>query len=69
MLNSLLKTVDFILFTEANYISKKVLDIENADPTKRSSSSSDSTNKPPILKKNSNTSITNTASPPPQVVR
>ncbi|XP_055294871.1 small G protein signaling modulator 1-like isoform X2 [Sitodiplosis mosellana] len=55
--------------SEANYISKKVLDIENADPTKRSSSSSDSTSKPPILKKNSNTSITNNASPPPQTVR
>ena len=54
---------------EANYISKKVLDIENVDPTKRSSSSSDSTSKPPILKKNSNTSITNNASPPPQTVR
>lgn len=54
---------------EANYISKKVLDIENIDPTKRSSSSSDSTNKPPILKKNSNTSITPSASPPPQTIK
>lgn len=54
---------------EAHYISKKVLDIENADPTKRSSSSSDSTSKPPILKKNSNTSITNSASPPVQTVK
>lgn len=55
---------------EANYISKKVLDIENADPSKRSSSSSDSTNKPaPILKKNSNTSITNNANPPPQTIK
>lgn len=54
---------------EANYISKKVLDIENTDPSKRSSSSSDSTSKPPILKKNSNTSITNSASPPPPTIR
>lgn len=44
---------------EAQYISKRVLELENADPTKRSSSSSDSTNKPPILKKNSSNSITN----------
>ncbi|XP_031635811.1 small G protein signaling modulator 1-like isoform X2 [Contarinia nasturtii] len=54
---------------EANYISKKVLDIENADPTKRSSSSSDSTSKPPILKKNSNTSITNNSSPPSPTIK
>lgn len=55
---------------EANYISKKVLDIENADPSKRSSSSSDSTSKPsPILKKNSTTSITNSAGPPPQTIK
>lgn len=54
---------------EANYISKKVLDIENVDPSKRSSSSSDSTSKPPILKKNSSTSIANNASPPPQTIK
>lgn len=55
---------------EANYISRRVLDIENADPAKRSSSSgSDSTSKPPILKKNSSTSIINTSAtqPPPTI--
>ena len=52
---------------EAQYISKKVLDIENSDPNKRSSSSSDSTSKPPILKKNSSTSITNNGSFQPTV--
>lgn len=46
---------------EADYISKRVLELESADPTKRSSSSSDSTSKPPILKKNSSNSITNTS--------
>lgn len=51
---------------EAMYISKKVQEIENTDPTKRSSSSSDSTSKPPILKKNSSTSLTAANAPPPQ---
>lgn len=54
---------------EAHYISKKVLDIENADPTKRSSSSSDSTSKPPMAKKNSSTSITNNSTLPPQTIK
>lgn len=52
--------------SEAQYISKKVQEIENTDPTKRSSSSSDSTSKPPILKKNSATSLTATNAAPPQ---
>lgn len=56
---------------EADYISKRVLDIESVEPAKRSSSSGDSTNKPPILKKNSSTSILNNSSstpPPPQPI-
>lgn len=52
---------------EAQYISKRVLDIEHSDPNKRSSSSSDSTSKPPILKKNSSTSITNNSPTQPVV--
>lgn len=36
--------------TEANLISRKVLELENLDPNRRSSSSSDSTTKP-VLKK------------------
>lgn len=51
---------------EAAYISRKVQDIENTDPNKRSSSSSDSTNKPPILKKNSSNSVTTVSGPPAQ---
>lgn len=47
---------------EAAYISKKVQDIENIEPAKRSSSSSDSINKPPILKKNSSSSILSSTS-------
>lgn len=43
---------------DAEYISKKVLEIEAADPSKRSSSSSDSVNRPPMLKKGSSTSVT-----------
>lgn len=42
---------------EADCISKKVIDIENSDPNKRSSSSSDSIIKPQILKKNSSNSV------------
>uniref|UniRef100_A0A182J5U5 Rab-GAP TBC domain-containing protein n=1 Tax=Anopheles atroparvus TaxID=41427 RepID=A0A182J5U5_ANOAO len=54
---------------EAACISKKVQDIENSDPNKRSSSSSDSTNKPPILKKGSSNSVSTTTPPqsPPVV--
>ncbi|XP_055698855.1 small G protein signaling modulator 2-like isoform X2 [Phlebotomus papatasi] len=48
---------------EAAYISKKVLEIEHADPNKRSSSSGDSTSKPPILKKNSSNSVSTTTPP------
>ncbi|XP_053679263.1 small G protein signaling modulator 2-like [Anopheles nili] len=48
---------------EAACISKKVQDIENSDPNKRSSSSSDSTNKPPILKKGSSNSVSTTTPP------
>ncbi|XP_054729141.1 small G protein signaling modulator 1 [Anastrepha obliqua] len=43
---------------DAEHISKKVLEIEAADPSKRSSSSSDSVNRPPMLKKGSSTSVT-----------
>ncbi|XP_036222473.2 small G protein signaling modulator 1 [Bactrocera oleae] len=43
---------------DAECISKKVLEIEAADPSKRSSSSSDSVNRPPMLKKGSSTSVT-----------
>lgn len=43
---------------EAAYVSKKIQDIEAADPSKRSSSSSDSIIKPPILtKKGSSSSV------------
>lgn len=43
---------------EAAYVSKKIHDIEAADPSKRSSSSSDSIIKPPILtKKGSSNSV------------
>nr|XP_040229171.2 small G protein signaling modulator 2-like [Anopheles coluzzii] len=54
---------------EAACISRKVQDIENSDPNKRSSSSSDSTNKPPILKKGSSNSVSTTTPPqtPPVV--
>ncbi|XP_058057357.1 small G protein signaling modulator 2-like [Anopheles bellator] len=54
---------------EAACISKKVQDIENSDPNKRSSSSSDSTHKPPILKKSSSNSVSTTTPPqsPPVV--
>ncbi|XP_055377926.1 small G protein signaling modulator 1-like isoform X2 [Condylostylus longicornis] len=58
---------------EAAIISKKVQDIENSDPNKRSSSSSDSVNKPqPILKKgSSSSSVLSTTSPPssPPIVK
>ncbi|XP_017484087.1 PREDICTED: small G protein signaling modulator 2, partial [Rhagoletis zephyria] len=43
---------------DAEHISKKVLEIEAADPSKRSSSSGDSVNRPPMLKKGSSTSVT-----------
>jgi small G protein signaling modulator 1 len=43
---------------EAAYVSKKIHDIEAADPSKRSSSSSDSIIKPPLLtKKSSSNSV------------
>lgn len=48
--------------TEAAYVSKKVQDIEAADPSKRSSSSSDSIIKPHILtKKSSSNSVGGTS--------
>lgn len=48
--------------TEADYVSKKVQDIEATDPSKRSSSSSDSIIKPPILtKKASSNSVGGTS--------
>ncbi|XP_037936319.1 small G protein signaling modulator 1 [Teleopsis dalmanni] len=43
---------------EAEFISKKVQEIEASDPSKRSSSSSESFNRPPMLKKSSSTSVT-----------
>lgn len=49
---------------EADYISIKVLEIEQNDPNKRSSSSSESLTKPPILKKNSSTGSVTTILPP-----
>jgi hypothetical protein len=50
---------------EAAYVSKKVQDIEAADPSKRSSSSSDSIIKPPLLtKKGSSNSVIGTVSSP-----
>ncbi|XP_055911529.1 small G protein signaling modulator 2 [Eupeodes corollae] len=54
---------------EADYISQKVQDIENVEPSKRSSSSSDSLIKPQILKKSSSSSVTtiNTIPPTPVV--
>lgn len=52
---------------DAQFVSRKVQEIEHSDPNKRSSSSSDSTNKPPILKKNSSTSITNIGPPSPVI--
>lgn len=55
---------------EAALISKRVQDIENSDPNKRSSSSGDSTSKPPILKKNSSSnSMLSAATAPAPVVR
>ncbi|KAJ9587644.1 hypothetical protein L9F63_018938, partial [Diploptera punctata] len=57
-------------FGPAAIISRKVLEIENSDPNRRSSSSGDSTNrpppsgKPPLQKKNSSGSST-TSSPQP----
>ncbi|XP_037033579.1 small G protein signaling modulator 1-like isoform X1 [Bradysia coprophila] len=53
---------------EAAFISQMIQDIENSDPTKRSSSSGDSTSKPPILKKNSTNSMS-TTSPPTTTVK
>jgi hypothetical protein len=49
---------------EAAYISKKVLETEQADPTKKSSSSSDSITKPPLLKKASSSSVNNIPATP-----
>lgn len=50
---------------EASYVSKKVQDIEAADPSKRSSSSSDSIIKPAILtKKSSSNSVSGIPSTP-----
>lgn len=49
---------------EADTISRRVLEIENSDPNKRSSSSSESLTKPPILKKNSSTGSVTTALQP-----
>lgn len=43
---------------EADYISQKVQDIENVEPSKRSSSSSDSLIKPQMLKKANSSSVT-----------
>lgn len=61
---------------EAAYVSKKIHDIEAADPSKRSSSSSDSIIKPPLLtKKGSSNSVigssstTNSPTPSPSNIK